>query len=119
MREPYEYQKGIIERSIERPYTMVNAACGTGKSLIASQTALGKGKPTLIITPKNIMEDFKAELMADGVPEEDIFVFNAVKSQKNGYYEDFAHWLCAMEYAASKGFIKEVEETDDNEEVVF
>jgi hypothetical protein len=119
MREPYAYQKGIIERSIERPYTMVNAACGTGKSLIASQTALGKGKPTLIITPKNIMEDFKAELMADGVPEEDIFVFNAAKSHKNGYYEDFTHWLCAMEYAASKGFIKEVEETDDNEEVIF
>ena len=119
MRKPYEYQKGIIERSIERPYTMVNAACGTGKSLIASQTALGKGKPTLIITPKNIMDDFKAELMADGVPEEDIFVYDAVKSHKDGYYEDFAHWLCTMEYAASKGLIKEVEETDDNEEVVF
>ena len=119
MREPYEYQKGIIERSIERPYTMVNAACGTGKSLIASQTALGKGKPTLIITPKNIMEDFKAELIADGVPEEDIFVYDAVKSHKKGYYEDFAHWLCAMEYAVHKGLIKEVKETDDNEEVVF
>lgn len=119
MREPYDYQKGIIERSIERPFTMVNAACGTGKSLIASQTALGKGKPTLIITPKNIMEDFKAELMADGVPEEDIFVFNSVKSNRKGYYEDFSHWLCAMEYAVSKGLIKEVKETDDNEEVVF
>ena len=82
MREPYDYQKGIIERSIERPYTMVNAACGTGKSLIASQTAIGKGKPTLIITPKNIMEDFKAELIADGVPEEDIFVFSAEKSHR-------------------------------------
>lgn len=119
MRKPYKYQEGIIERSISRPFTMVNAACGTGKSLIASQTALGKGKPTLIITPKNIMEDFKAELMADGVPEEDIFVFNAVKSHKKGYYEDFSHWLCAMEYAASKGLMKEVKETDDNEEVVF
>ena len=119
MREPYDYQKGIIERSIERPYTMVNAACGTGKSLIASQTALGKGKPTLIITPKNIMEDFKAELMADGVPEEDIFVFNSVKSHRKGYYEDFNHWLCAMEYAVHKGLVKEVKETDDNEEVVF
>lgn len=122
MREPYDYQKGIIERSIKRPYTMVNAACGTGKSLIASQTALGKGKPTLIITPKNIMEDFKAELMADGVPEEDIFVFNSVKSHRKGYYEDFSHWLCAMEYAAHKGLTKEVketEETSDDEEVVF
>lgn len=119
MRKPYDYQKGIIERSIQRPYTMVNAACGTGKSLIASQTALGKGKPTLIITPKNIMDDFKAELMADGVPEEDIFVYDAAKSHKDGYYEDFSHWLCAMEYAAHKGLIKEKEETDDNEEVVF
>lgn len=120
MREPYKYQKGIIERSIERPYTMVNAACGTGKSLIASQTALGKGKPTLIITPKNIMEDFKAELMADGVPEEDIFVFNSVKSHRKNYYEDFSHWLCAMEYVARKELEEaETEETDDNEEVVF
>lgn len=114
MREPYEYQKGIIERSIERPYTMVNAACGTGKSLIASQTALGKGKPTLIITPKNIMEDFKAELMADGVPEEDIFVYNAAKSHKDEYYEAFEKWLG---YAES---VRQNEvETEDNEEVVF
>jgi hypothetical protein len=119
MREPFEYQKGIIERSIGRPYTMVNAACGTGKSLIASQTALGKGKPTLIITPKNIMDDFKDELIADGVPEEDIFVYDAAKSHKNGYYEDFTHWLYAMEYAASKGLLRKTEETSDDEEVVF
>lgn len=119
MREPYDYQKGIIERSIQRPYTMVNAACGTGKSLIASQTALGKGKPTLIITPKNIMDDFKEELMADGVPEEDIFVYDAAKSHKDNYYEDFSHWLCAMEYVARKKLEKQKEETDDNEEVVF
>lgn len=119
MRKPYEYQKGIIERSIERSYTMVNAACGTGKSLIASQTALGKGKPTLIITPKNIMDDFKAELMADGVPEEDIFVYDAAKSHKDGYYEDFSHWLAAIEYVVHKELEQKAEETDDNEEVVF
>ena len=118
MREPYEYQKGIIERSIERPYTMVNAACGTGKSLIASQTALGKGKPTLIITPKNIMEDFKAELIADGVPEEDIFVYNAAKSHKDGYYEAFLEWLGCAVYELT-GYDKEPEETEDSEEVVF
>jgi superfamily II DNA or RNA helicase len=119
MRKPYEYQKGIIERSIERPFTMVNAACGTGKSLIASQTALGKGKPTLIITPKNIMDDFKDELIADGVPEEDIFVYDAAKSHKDGYYEDFSHWLCAMEYIARKELEEKAEETDDDEEVIF
>ena len=119
MRKPYEYQKGIIERSIGRPYTMVNAACGTGKSLIALQTALGKGKPTLIITPKNIMDDFKDELIADGVPEEDIFVYDAAKSHKDGYYEDFSHWLCAMEYIVCKELEEKAEETNDDEEVVF
>ena len=117
MRKPYEYQKGIIERSIERPYTMVNAACGTGKSLIASQTALGKGKPTLIITPKNIMDDFKAELMADGVPEEDIFVYNAAKSHKDGYYEAFLQWLGCAVYELT-GYDKEPEETEEDK-VVF
>lgn len=115
MRKPYGYQKEIIERSIKRPFTMVQAACGTGKSLMASQTALGKGKPTLIITPKNVMADFKAELMADGVPEEDIFVYYTADSHREGYLEDFAHWLCAMEYAAEKGLLKET----DDEEVVF
>lgn len=93
MREPYKYQKNIIENSIARPYTMVQAACGTGKSLIAAHTAIGKGKPTLIITPKNIMADFKAELMADGVKEEDIFVYSASASHKNGYFEALEAWL--------------------------
>lgn len=117
MREPYEYQKGVIERSIPRPFTMVQADCGTGKTLMASQTALGKGKPTLIITPKNVMDDFKLELIADGVPPEDIFVFDIYKSHKDGYYEDFSHWLAAMEYAAHK----QAEETEDtgDEEIVF
>ena len=118
MRKPYEYQKGIIERSIERPYTMVNAACGTGKSLIASQTALGKGKPTLIITPKNIMEDFKAELMADGVPEEDIFVYNTAKSHKDGYYEAFLQWLGCVIYEQTDYDHEPDEEAEENE-VVF
>jgi len=93
MREPWAYQKGIIERSAKRPYTMVEAACGTGKSLIAGQTAIRKGKTTLIITPKNIVDDFKAELMADGVSESDIFVYRASESHKNGYYAALAAWL--------------------------
>lgn len=110
MREPYKYQKEIIERASARPYTMVQAACGTGKSLIAGQTAIAKGKPTLIITPKNIMADFKAELMADGVPEEDIFVFDTAQSHKEGYYEALALWLgaCATE-APSSDFEEEEE----------
>jgi len=115
MREPYEYQKGIIARSIERPFTMVNAACGTGKSLMASQTAIGKGKPTLIITPKNVMEDFKAELMADGVPAEDIFVYSAAESHKDGYFNALLAWLGYAEKQAAEEATEDMEEN----EVVF
>ena len=111
MREPYKYQKKIIDASVERPYTMVQAACGTGKSLIAGQTAIRKGKPTLIITPKNIMDDFKAELMADGVPEEDIFVYSAAESHKEGYYEALEAWL--------KESIRKVENSEEEEDIVF
>lgn len=111
MREPYKYQKKIIDASVERPFTMVQAACGTGKSLIAGQTAIRKGKPTLIITPKNIMDDFKAELMADGVPEEDIFVYSAAESHKEGYYEALEAWL--------KESIRKVENSEEEEDIVF
>ncbi len=111
MREPYKYQKKIIDASVERPFTMVQAACGTGKSLIAGQTAIRKGKPTLIITPKNIMEDFKAELMADGVPEKDIFVYSAAESHKEGYYEALEAWL--------KESIRKVENNEEEEDIVF
>lgn len=113
MREPWNYQKGIIERSINRPYTMVQADCGTGKSLMASQTAIGKGKPTLIITPRNVMDDFKAELIADGVSEEDIFVYDVAASHKSGYFEAFAKWL-----GASPAIVAQAEQ-EECSEVVF
>lgn len=93
MREPYGYQKGIIERSVKRKMTMVEAACGTGKSLIAGQTAIGKGKPTIIITPKNVTDDFRKELVADGVSPDDIWVYDAGESHKKDYYEEFEKWL--------------------------
>lgn len=120
MREPFEYQKGIIDRSVDREFTMVQAACGTGKSLISGQTAIRKGRQTLIITPKNIVDDFKAELMADGVPEEDIFVFNAAKSHKDNYYKNFIAWLGGIEHTLDS--CEREEESEDstiNEEIIF
>ena len=118
MREPFKYQKEIIDRAVDLPYMMVQADCGTGKSLISGQTAIRKGKNTLIITPKNVMDDFKAELIADGVPEEDIFVFNAAESHEDGYYEQLYKWL-GGEVAADD--VEETEEPVESEsdEIVF
>lgn len=119
MRKPFDYQKGVIDRSVDRPYTMVQAACGTGKSLISGQTAIRKGRPTLIITPKNIMDDFKAELIADGVPPEDIFVFDAVKSHKDGYYEALTKWLGGTTEQSQPVVEAETNTEDLGEEVIF
>lgn len=119
MRKPFEYQKGIIDRSVDREFTMVQAACGTGKSLISGQTAIRKGRQTLIITPKNIVDDFKAELMADGVPEEDIFVFNAAKSHKDNYYKNFTAWLGGVECTLDSCEYEEESEETEDEEIVF
>lgn len=93
MRTPFKYQEHPIELGIKSQAIMIQAACGTGKSLMSIQIALGKGKPTLIITPKNITKDFKAELIADGVPEEDIWLYDAADSHKAGYMEQFTKWL--------------------------
>ena len=119
MRKPYKYQEGIIERSVEREYTMVQAACGTGKSLISAQTAIRKGRHTLIITPKNVMDDFKDELIADGVPEEDIFVYRAADSHKNGYFEAIAKWLGNSLHELNGSSQEPEAEEDSDEQVIF
>ena len=93
MRKPYKYQEQPIETGIKSKNIMIQSACGTGKSLMAIHIALGKGKPTLIITPKNITKDFKAELIADGVPEEDIWLYDSGEASKKNYFEDFTKWL--------------------------
>lgn len=95
MRKPYKYQEKAIKEGIESKATLIDAACGTGKSLMASQIAIGKGKPTIIITPKNIVSDFVDELKADGVDEKDIWVYSAEAKRKGGeaYFEAFMKWL--------------------------
>lgn len=119
MREPFKYQKEIIDRAADLPYMMVQADCGTGKSLISGQTAIRKGKNTLIITPKNIMDDFKAELIADGVPEEDIFVYDVYKSHKDGYFEAFAKWLGGVAAQTVEKAIQEEIEEEFDDDVIF
>lgn len=95
MRKPYKYQEDPITQGINAKAHMIEADCGTGKSLMAAQIALGKGLPTLIITPKNIVDDFKSELLADGVAEEDIWVYDSENRRKDedAYLAQFIQWL--------------------------
>lgn len=91
MRTPREYQKKIIDRMKDLPYMMIDASCGTGKTLTAIHIAEHKQKPTMVIAPKNLMGTWREELLADGVREEDIFVYDASRKDKD--YEKFKEWL--------------------------
>ena len=91
MREPRDYQKRIIDRFKDSEYFMLDASCGTGKTLTAIHIAEHKQRPTMVIAPKNLMGTLKEELMADGVKEEDIFVYDASRKDKD--YEKFLAWL--------------------------
>lgn len=91
MRTPRDYQKRIIERFKDSEYFMLDASCGTGKTLTAIHIAEHKQRPTMVIAPKNLMGTWKEELMADGVKEEDIFIYDASRKDKD--YEKFLEWL--------------------------
>lgn len=84
MRELFNHQKEAFEKIKDMKYAMANMACGTGKTCLADAIALHKGKATLIITPKAVLSSWKEELMTDGVPEEDIWVYTAEDKRKIG-----------------------------------
>lgn len=96
MRKLFKHQEEAFEKIKDMKYAMANMSCGTGKTCLADALALYKGKATLIITPKAVLTSWKEELMEDGVPEEDIWVYTAEDKRKTGeekYLEELKAFL--------------------------
>lgn len=91
MRTPRPYQQKMIDKLKDLPYMMIDASCGTGKTLTAIHIAEHKQLPTMVIAPKNLMGTWKDELLAEGVDEKDIFVYDASRKDKD--YDKFLEWL--------------------------
>lgn len=92
MRTPRPYQQKMINKLKDLPYMMIDASCGTGKTLTAIHIAEHKQLPTMVIAPKNnLIDTWKSELLAEGVDEKDIFVYDASRKDKD--YEKFKEWL--------------------------
>ena len=92
MRTPKPYQQKMINKLKDLPYMMIDASCGTGKTLTAIHIAEHKQMPTMVIAPKNnLIDTWKKELLAEGVDEKDIFVYDASRKEKD--YEKFKEWL--------------------------
>lgn len=68
---------------------------GGGKSLAAAVIALKKMLPTIVIAPKHLCGQWREELLAQGVANEDIFVYNQTARTKEGeaYMKKFLEWL--------------------------
>lgn len=82
----------MINKLKDLPYMMIDASCGTGKTLTAIHIAEHKQMPTMVIAPKNnLIDTWKKELLAEGVDEKDIFVYDASRKEKD--YEKFKEWL--------------------------
>lgn len=94
-RKPYKYQEEAIEKVKDLPFAMLNMACGTGKTSTSIHIAQYKERPTLIIAPKNVLSSWHDELIAEGVAEEDIWVYTAEDKRKGGeqYLKDLEEWL--------------------------
>lgn len=91
MRTPYKYQKDVIDRMKDMPYMMIDASCGTGKTLMAIHIAKMKNLPVLVIAPKNLRSTWVDELKEDG--ETDVFVYDASMKNDVKKKKEFMEWL--------------------------
>lgn len=92
MRTPRKYQKEVIDKLKDLPYMMIDASCGTGKTLMAIHIAKAKGLPVMVIAPKNLVRTtWVEELKADG--ENDVFVYDASMKNDENKKKEFMEWL--------------------------
>ena len=91
MRTPYKYQKDVIDRMKDLPYMMIDASCGTGKTLMAIHIAKAKNLPVMVIAPKNLRATWVEELKADD--ENDVFVYDASMKNDENKRKEFMEWL--------------------------
>lgn len=88
----WKHQDVAIERFTDAEFFGLLFDCGTGKTHTAIEIAKKKKRNNTIVAPKNLMKQWKDALIASGVKEEDIFVYNAQKLKtKKGraYFESF------------------------------
>lgn len=91
MRKPYKYQQEVIDKMKDLPYMMIDASCGTGKTLMAIHIAKAKNLPVMVICPKNLRHTWVEELQADD--ENDVFVYDASMKNDADKKREFMEWM--------------------------
>ncbi len=95
MKKPYEWQKQAIKDKKNKEFFMLNCCCGAGKTYAFIEIIRDHKNAKLIIAPKNICEQWKQELMDEGIKRHSIWVFDQPTMSKNpsAYNKAFIDWL--------------------------
>jgi superfamily II DNA or RNA helicase len=93
MKQSYEWQNTALARFARAAYFAVVADCGCGKTLAAIRIALAKKMPVIVIAPTHrLCDQWKADILEDAGPDEEVWVFSKPEETKQGerYFEE---WL--------------------------
>lgn len=97
---PFGWQQPLVDRQTEvlrHSKVFLSACCtGSGKTILALQTAKNLGMPTLVVCPKIALTQWRKTAVRMDVPENLIMGFtnpeNLITSRRNPFYDQDAGW---------------------------
>ena len=97
MKTPYEWQKKAIAEKKGKEFFMLNCCCGSGKTYAFIEIIRDHSYPKIIIAPKNICNQWKNELVDEGIDERKIWIFDQPTMSKKPveYKQRFIEWAQA------------------------
>ena len=93
----YTWQVEAVKRFTDKRISAIVAACGTGKTRTYIKLALAKGKPTIIIAPKNICAQVESDIYEIAGSDQQVWRYDQTTETKNreAYKDEFEQWLDA------------------------
>jgi hypothetical protein len=95
MNGDYSWQEKFAKRFSKASISAIIAGCGTGKTRATIRLAILKHIPVIVITPKNVMKEWRDEILKVAGPNEKIWVYDMPTEHKDyaAYHQAFAKWL--------------------------
>ena len=94
-KQPYQWQQKAFDLFKDLKAFMLNVCCGGGKTAAAIWIGIYKLLPVIVIAPKALCDQWRDDLIDEGVPERNIFVFSQPDYSKNKsqYEKEALAWL--------------------------
>jgi superfamily II DNA or RNA helicase len=92
----WKHQSLAIERYAKAEYAGLLFDCGTGKTRTAIKIAEKKGRPVIVIAPKNLMTRWEDAVREDSESDDNItFTYDSSKEKTKKYQAAFDKFLKA------------------------